>query len=661
MFTISNYNYDCLKNCRSRDHGETIAKNVLHRDNISDEKLAAFIGKTCKNFACAEFKGITALHMLSTKEQRATIVEWLINYGADVNAVSSTTRQAPLHYALASNAIEIAVVLLRYGASLDLIDAFQWRPLNYCGTLNTEKIMFSAYETFVWGSNKNYNLGIANEEDKNYPQPLSYFKENKICLLSASISSYHSMFLDNQGKVYAVGHGKFGQLGTGDTSTLVLPKLIKLPIKKNETVIRISTARQHSLILTSNNLVYACGSNQHGQLGVTTGKGKKTRVLSESKFKEVQPVGTQESGKILGIIARDYFSIAYKRCCIYAWGRNGGQFGVETIDTTAPTKAIYNFFSFESSNAAIVCCTNINCLIIFHKYKIKFVKSPRYESIKAIAVLGGKFCGVDDATSSDETLKIMVCTRSNFLYIWYEDTNQFVRCFTLFNDLNITKLLWPREDNIMFVGNGTLNSGTLSFYDIKLTVSTNSEDFQEIVSAKKDVSTVKGCRISFQRIPVVDRVVDVQCDQLAESFMVLQEHSQRFLKIPKQIDEPLTFKNLMVEASETDSIHDIVFHIEDDIYVAHKLIVFSRANGLRDIVEKQSDKHVYLNYDGLTSKMFELMMKHMYCNYSLNMSDVCDIEMSMGAFSGYTNLDIFDLFQEFAGKFGLANLVYTQR
>lgn len=135
---------------------------------------------------------------------------------------------------MSSGSIENAVLLLRHGASIDSSDSFQLRPLNYCKTLNNKKIKyehyrnplavqiitsefllirFSAYETVVWGSNKNYNLGIANEEDKNDPQQLDYFKKENIFLLSASISTYHSMFLDNQGKVYAVGLGKYGQLG----------------------------------------------------------------------------------------------------------------------------------------------------------------------------------------------------------------------------------------------------------------------------------------------------------------------------------------------------------------------------------------------------------------------------------------------------------------
>lgn len=98
MFTINNYNYVCSRNCRNREHGEKIAKNVLHRKNTSDEKLAACIAKTCKNFAGIEFevpnaplivetcllnflnfKGLTILHLLCSK-QRHAVIEWILNY-----------------------------------------------------------------------------------------------------------------------------------------------------------------------------------------------------------------------------------------------------------------------------------------------------------------------------------------------------------------------------------------------------------------------------------------------------------------------------------------------------------------------------------------------------------------------------------------------------
>lgn len=83
-------------------------------------------------------------------------------------------------------------------------------------------------------------------------------------------------------------------------------------------------------------------------------------------------------------------------------------------------------------------------------------------------------------------------------------------------------MLWPREENIIFVANGNLNHGTISFQDIKKSAPINADDYTDVVSTKKDISTIKEFKITFKRIPKVDRVVEIQCDQLAESFVVLQ-------------------------------------------------------------------------------------------------------------------------------------------
>lgn len=96
--------------------------------------------------------------------------------------------------------------------------------------------------------------------------------------------------------------------------------------------------------------------------------------------------------------------------------------------------------------------------------------------------------------------------------------------------------------------------------------------------------------------------------------------------------------------------------MEDEVFPAHKYIVFSRAEGLRDIVQKYNDKHIYLNYEGLTSKMFELIMKYIYENYTLTMTDIEDVEASFDPYSGLSNLDIYTLFREYMGKFGVSKL-----
>lgn len=51
MLTINNYVYEnCTKKCKNPEHGDRI-NSVLIKESIGDEKVAAYIAKTCKNFA----------------------------------------------------------------------------------------------------------------------------------------------------------------------------------------------------------------------------------------------------------------------------------------------------------------------------------------------------------------------------------------------------------------------------------------------------------------------------------------------------------------------------------------------------------------------------------------------------------------------------------
>lgn len=58
--------------------------------------------------------------------------------------------------------------------------------------------------------------------------------------------------------------------------------------------------------------------------------------------------------------------------------------------------------------------------------------------------------------------------------------------------------------------------------------------------------------------------------------------------------------------------------VEDDVFPAHKFLVFSRAPGLRKMCADQ--KHVHLEMENLSSKMFELMLKYIYSHYQLTMA-----------------------------------------
>lgn len=111
-------------------------------------------------------------------------------------------------------------------------------------------------EILVWGNNRNYNLGLENKEGKLYPHQLDIFPKQNITIRSVSISRYHCLYVDEKGDLYAVGLGDGGRLGAASESTLVLPKRIHLTNRhKNECVVGISAARNHSIILTSEDRV----------------------------------------------------------------------------------------------------------------------------------------------------------------------------------------------------------------------------------------------------------------------------------------------------------------------------------------------------------------------------------------------------------------------
>lgn len=50
MYTITTFDYDCTKKCKKIEHGNAITAALTKR-SISNEKLAKYISKICRNFA----------------------------------------------------------------------------------------------------------------------------------------------------------------------------------------------------------------------------------------------------------------------------------------------------------------------------------------------------------------------------------------------------------------------------------------------------------------------------------------------------------------------------------------------------------------------------------------------------------------------------------
>ena len=106
-------------------------------------------------------------------------------------------------------------------------------------------------------------------------------------ITSISCGHYHVLALSQMGKVYAWGGNESGQLGLKHNNNESKPKLIEMP--NNVSVKQISCGKDFSLLLTTDGRIYAFGNNKHGQLGHNNTKecNRPTLIQTDSKFTEI--------------------------------------------------------------------------------------------------------------------------------------------------------------------------------------------------------------------------------------------------------------------------------------------------------------------------------------------------------------------------------------
>lgn len=144
------------------------------------------------------------------------------------------------------------------GASWEISDVENLSPLHYCLSSNHKRILNRRIdtETYAFGSNSHYNLGLDMDQGTAIPKCIEYFKRNNISVKSAALSSFHSLFLTTTQELFTVGHGVGGRLGHGQESTVVQPHKVNLRLKRtDEKIISFSASKTHSLLLTNLNYV----------------------------------------------------------------------------------------------------------------------------------------------------------------------------------------------------------------------------------------------------------------------------------------------------------------------------------------------------------------------------------------------------------------------
>ena len=171
-------------------------------------------------------------------------------------------------------------------------------------------------------------LGVGDTEDRLVPTLLRGELEGRK-VLQVAAGGFHTMCVTEDGSVFAFGYNGSGQLGVGDTVNRLVPTLLRGELDKP--VLQVAAGSRHTMFVTVDGLVFACGFNYDGLLGVGG--------------TEIRLVPTLVTGQLQGKTAVYAAAGSFHTLCItadgslFAWGGNSrGQLGVgDKGDRRVPT------------------------------------------------------------------------------------------------------------------------------------------------------------------------------------------------------------------------------------------------------------------------------------------------------------------------------------
>lgn len=165
------------------------------------------------------------------------------------------------------------------------------------------------------GRNDDGQLGLGDTANRNSEQWLDHFGQGTVQL---ACGQAHTVFLKSDGAVYACGNGSYGELGLGTTSDRSTPtRLTGL----SQPATAVYAGGHHSMMLMDDGVLYVCGRNNYGQLGLndTTQRNSPTRLYGLHSIVDVS-LGWYNSMIVMPTLRsapNDYDGDGYSDIAIY--------------------------------------------------------------------------------------------------------------------------------------------------------------------------------------------------------------------------------------------------------------------------------------------------------------------------------------------------------
>lgn len=440
-------------------------------------------------------------------------------------------------------------------------------------------------DIYMFGSNKNNNLGVGDATDRAIPSKISHecFKTKGIESQNiqtglmkpryrmVKISKNHSIVLTYDGSLYSCGIGSRGRLGHGFNdlnNTFRFKKINFYEFNEDdedngqdhaEQVIKdVAISSNHSIALNNENEIYSWGLNNFNQLGYTSSIASSSNSVSNKTFLEPfegQPKEIisgdlkRNQSPINGLAVSKIHSVAYTRNELFFWGLCIGQMGIPIDSTTTPIEhkvnnTIYKGFIQRSpkrvalrddikyvltSETCTCVISSTNDIHIFYQYQhFKLPKIPVKGSTD-------KHFDLFKPTKLTQAIKIeKVCLKSHQFIALLLD-NGDVMSFSLShseNDDGSSKgyknlkyaSLWKSYDRDMKVIDiDVSNDGSIILCTRNGSAFIKTHSSQRKNSMSEVSLSVPALKNKFKKIESLNKVIKVSCDDNFLSFGFIRD------------------------------------------------------------------------------------------------------------------------------------------
>ena len=175
---------------------------------------------------------------------------------------------------------------------------------------------------FTWGYGENGQLGHNDDDDQLAPRQLEpgRFGGEKVVFVAAG--GRHTVAVTAWGNLYSWGNGGRGQLGLGSCCFRLVPTLVGAWAFGGTPVVMAACGYAHTLVVTYDGALWACGWGENGQLGLDDEPRKKTA------FEQVEAAKFGGTRIVAAAAGRSHSAAVTEDGALWTWGAGfDGQLG----------------------------------------------------------------------------------------------------------------------------------------------------------------------------------------------------------------------------------------------------------------------------------------------------------------------------------------------